>query len=193
MPRVIACGELSRDPLTLLPRGCLEEGFDLLTRSGVTPRPHDERQPGDPLALAFQGTLAPDQQTAADELVRYDTGMLGATTAFGKTVVAANLIARRGVNTLVRGHRRHLLERWVARLQDFLDVPAESIGVIRGAMRRPTGRMDVALIQSLNRQGTVDDLVDRYGRVIVDECHHVSAVRLARRRVRCPSAAGRPG
>ena len=102
--------------------------------------------------------------------------MLAATTAFGKTVVAASLIDARRANTLVLVHRRQLLDQWLARLASFLDLPAERIGQIGGGKRRPTGVVDVAVIQSLVRKGEVDAVVADYGHFIVDECHHLSAV-----------------
>ena len=89
----------------------------------------------------------------------HDTGVLAATTAFGKTVVAAWLIAQRGVNTLVLVHRRQLLDQWVERLSAFLDLPPAAIGRIGGGRNKPTGRIDVAVIQSLVRKGVVDDRV----------------------------------
>src|SRR6185369_5555964 len=103
------------------------------------------------------------------------TGVLAATTAFGKTVVAAWLIALRGVNTLVLVHRRQLLDQWVERLAEFLDLPVKSIGRIGGGRKKPTGVVDVAVIQSLVRKDVVNDCVADYGHVIVDECHHLSA------------------
>ena len=72
-------------------------------------------------------------------------------------------------------HRRQLLDQWVERLAAFLDVPAKSIGRIGGGRNKPTGLLDVAVIQSLVRKGVVDDRVGDYGQVIVDECHHLSA------------------
>ena len=108
-------------------------------------------------------------------MLAHDTGVLSATTAFGKTVVAAWLIAQRGVNTLVLVHRRQLLEQWVERLSTFLDLPAKAIGRIGGGRKKPTGSLDVAVIQSLVRKGVVDDRVAEYGHLIVDECHHLSA------------------
>ena len=101
--------------------------------------------------------------------------MLAATTAFGKTVVAAQLIARRGVNTLVLVHRRQLLDQWIERLSTFLGLPRKSIGRIGGGRNTPTGLVDVAIIQSLVKKGVVDDRVDGYGHLVVDECHHLSA------------------
>ena len=125
--------------------------------------------------MKFQGELRQQQKVAADAMLRHETGVLAATTAFGKTVVAAWLIARRGVNTLVLVHRRQLLDQWIERLSTFLDVPAKSIGRIGGGRNRPTGQIDVGIIQSLVRKGVVDDRVAQYGHVIVDECHHLSA------------------
>ena len=108
-------------------------------------------------------------------MLAHDTGVLSATTAFGKTVIAAWLIAQRGVNTLVLVHRRQLLEQWVERLSAFLDLPSKAIGRIGGGQRKPTGSLDVAVIQSLVRKGVVRDCVGDYGHLIVDECHHLSA------------------
>jgi superfamily II DNA or RNA helicase len=108
-------------------------------------------------------------------LYSHDTGVLSASTAFGKTVVAINLIAKRNVNTLVLVHRKHLLDQWVSRLSDFLDIDTEEIGQIGGGKRKPKEKIDVALIQSLSKKGAVDDIVGNYGHLIVDECHHISA------------------
>jgi superfamily II DNA or RNA helicase len=79
------------------------------------------------------------------------------------------------VNTLVLVHRRQLLDQWIERLTTFLEMPAKSIGRIGGGRSRPTGMLDVAIIQSLVRKGVVNDCVAEYGHVIVDECHHLSA------------------
>ena len=102
--------------------------------------------------------------------------MLCAPTAFGKTVTAAALIARRGVNTLVLVHRTELFKQWQERLQTFLGVGRGVVGTIGGGKAKPTGKIDIAVMQSLSRQGEVNALVENYGHVIVDECHHVGAV-----------------
>jgi superfamily II DNA or RNA helicase/very-short-patch-repair endonuclease len=101
--------------------------------------------------------------------------VLAATTAFGKTVLAAWLIAQRGVNTLVLVHRRQLLDQWVERLSTFLNIERGEVGRFGGGRRKRTGRIDVAVIQSLVRNGVVEDFVGEYGHLIVDECHHLSA------------------
>ena len=173
-PRIIACAEDYPQHVGL-PRGCMEDAQQLLSDLNITPVVRDERCHGLPLEVTFQGTLRPEQKAAADSLLGHDIGVLAATTAFGKTVVAAWLIAERGVNTLVLVHRRQLLDQWVERLSSFLNIDSRVIGRIGGGRRKPTGRLDVAVIQSLVRKGVVDDCIGEYGHVIVDECHHLSA------------------
>ena len=173
-PRIIGCAEEHPQHIGL-PRGCLEDVRDVLIDLNIRPVIRDERFSGHPLQATFQGELRTEQKLAADAMLKHDTGVLAATTAFGKTVVAAWLIAQRGVNTLVLVHRRQLLDQWVERLATFLDLPAKSIGRIGGGRNKPTGLLDVAVIQSLVRKDVVNDCVADYGQVIVDECHHLSA------------------
>ena len=174
-PRVISCAELSSKHIAL-PRGCVNAAIDLLVSNGIHPELRDERYGGTPLGTRFLGTLTEEQQAAVDALMVHDTGVLAATTAFGKTVVACNLIASRNTNTLVLVHRQQLLDQWMARLRAFLDIEADRVGVIRGGKKRPTGFIDVATVQSLVRMGEVSDLLANYGQLVVDECHHLSAV-----------------
>lgn len=89
-------------------------------------------------------------------------------------------MAARARKTLVLVHRKPLLDQWVAQLALFLGIDTKAIGQIGAGKRRPTGRIDVAMMQSLVRKGTVDDLVADYGHVIVDECHHLPAVSFER-------------
>jgi superfamily II DNA or RNA helicase/very-short-patch-repair endonuclease len=173
-PRIIACAEDHPHHIGL-PRGCLDEVRQTLTDLGVCSVLRDERYAGRPLDVSFHGELRPEQLTATRAMLAHETGVLAATTAFGKTVIGAWLIAQRGVNTLVLVHRRQLLDQWVERLSTFLDVPAKSIGRIGGGRSRATGLLDVAIIQSLVKKGVVDDRVAEYGHLIVDECHHLSA------------------
>ena len=174
-PRVIRCAEEFPKHVAL-PRGCLGEINGLLEAHKISVELDDQRFAGQPIDVKFHGQLRPDQQAAANAMLAHDDGILSATTAFGKTVIAAWLIAARKTNTLVLVHRRQLLDQWRERLTTFLNLPSKEIGQIGGGRRRPTGIIDVAVIQSLNRKQVVDDVVANYGHVIVDECHHLSAV-----------------
>ncbi len=172
--RVIGCAEEFSRHLGL-PRGCLDDVQGLLREHGIEVEVLDERQPGKGIDAIFLGELTEPQQRAAAAVLPHDTGVLCAPTAFGKTVLATWVIASRHVNTLVLVHRRHLLDQWRERLAGFLGWPPAAIGQIGGGRNKLTGRIDVAVIQSLAKNGNVDDLVAEYGQVIVDECHHVPA------------------
>ena len=173
-PRVISCSEEFAQHLAL-PRGCMQEVSELLKEHGIRLLIRDERYAGKPIEVKFQGSLGDDQAEAIRQTLRHDEGVLCAPTAFGKTVVAAKLIADRAVNTLILVHREQLLEQWRARLAAFLDLPPKAIGQVVGGKDKRTGLIDVALLQSLQRKGEVKDCVAEYGQVIADECHHLTA------------------
>jgi superfamily II DNA or RNA helicase len=135
----------------------------------------EERVRGNPIQVKFAGTLRAFQADAFECAVKHDIGIVCAPTAFGKTVLAARIIAERAVNTLIIVHRQQLLDQWRERLALYLDLPVERIGQIGGGKERRTGEIDIALIQSLQRKGEVKDLVADYGQVVADECHHLSA------------------
>ncbi len=173
-PRIISCAEDHAEHLGL-PRGCLEEVLDLLKALKIRWELRDERFAGHPIKVHFQGVLRPEQLKAGTAMLAHDYGVLSATTAFGKTVLAAWLMAKREVNTLILVHRQQLMEQWVERLQHFLGLSPGEIGRWGAGKKKLTGRVDVALLQSLVRKGVVKDEVAGYGQVIVDECHHLSA------------------
>jgi superfamily II DNA or RNA helicase len=173
-PRVIACGQ-DFPKYVAVPRGCLTDVLGLLRAHHIEPEVREERFAGAPVEAEFNGQLRPAQEDAAKEIVAHDEGILCAPTAFGKTAVAAWLIAARKVNTLVLVHRQQLLDQWQERLTMFLRMPADSIGHVGGGKMRRTGCIDVAVIQSLYQKDGPKDFVTEYGQVIVDECHHISA------------------
>lgn len=173
-PRVIACGEDLANHIAL-PRGCFSDLLALLEAHRIKPLIQDERFAGTPMDVDFHGQLRPLQEEAVADIVVHDEGILCAPTAFGKTAVAAWLIAARKVNSLILVHRQQLMDQWRERLAMFLQLPAKLIGEIGGGKTHRTGCVDVAVIQSLHRKEIVKDYVAEYGQVIVDECHHISA------------------
>lgn len=173
-PRVIGCAENYPQHIAL-PRGCLDAAKGLLRENEIKCDIQDERFAGEAVAATFAGNLRADQEAAVSAMLQSDTGVLCAPTAFGKTVTAAAIIERRGVNTLILVHRTELLKQWQERLHAFLAVEKGMVGTIGGGKSKPTGKIDIAVMQSLSRQGQINDLVERYGQIIVDECHHLSA------------------
>ena len=173
-PRVIDCAEDFPNHIGL-PRGCLDDALALFEAHNIKVEIADERFGGVSINVIFNGDLRHLQQEAGLQLLAHDNGILSGPTAFGKTVIAAWLIAQRKVNTLVLVHRRQLMDQWRERLSLFLDIPIEDLGQIGGGKKKVTGFIDIGLIQSLIRKGEVKDMVAKYEQVIVDECHHIPA------------------
>ena len=199
IPRLITAAE-DRGNYLAIPRGCEKAMVDLFQERNIPYAIEDRTTTGTPIDVSFVGKLWPDQQPAADAILKGNLGVLSATTAFGKTVVGAWVIAERKVNTLVLVDRESLMQQWAERLEQFLllpePVPAvdpnakpkrgrkpkavtdpSPIGQIGGGVNRPTGVVDVATFQSLwdKKTGQVNPIIRNYGMVIVDECHHVAA------------------
>lgn len=173
-PRIISRA-LNGERYLELPRGCLDVVNRILSEGGFSARIEDKKYGGVPLDVTFQGRLRPIQEAAIGAIQKHDNGILAAGTAFGKTIVAIDMIARRRVNTLVLVNRRQLQTQWISRIAAFLGMDEKMIGKIGGGADRWTGNIDVALIQSLSRKGYVDSRVKEYGQIIVDECHAVGA------------------
>ncbi len=173
-PRIIGCAEDFSNYLTL-PRGCLDDIVKIFQTLNIRVKVSDKRITGESIDATFHGNLYPTQQKAANALLANDIGILSAPTAFGKTAVAAWIIAERKINTLVLVHRRQLLDQWQERLAIFLGLQPNDIGQIGGGKNRATGSIDVGILQSLSRKGRINEIVKGYGQVIVDECHHISA------------------
>src|SRR5438132_9744369 len=172
-PRVISCAEEFQNHIGL-PRGLLEEALSLWEAHGINVEIDDQRCDGNEIDTSFRGKLSALQMKAAVALRAHDHAILCAPTAFGKTVVAAWLLAQRKTNTLILVHRRHLLEQWRERIESFV-LSRAKIGQIGGGRNSRNGDIDIAVMQSLIRKGEVKSLVGEYGQIIIDECHHVSA------------------
>jgi len=178
-PRVIYCAEDYLQHVSL-PRGCRDDLDELLRSYGSKLVVEDLRVSGNRLDVSFRGALTNVQAEAATALLQQDTGVLVAPPGTGKTVLGIYLLAARQTNTLILVHRQPLIEQWKAQLEVFLGVPSKSIGQIGGGKRNVTGLIDLAMVQSLARKESVDEIVAQYGQVIVDECHHLPAVSFER-------------
>ena len=187
-PRIITCADLT-DEYLALPRGCEDAVTTLLKEKNVAYRFEDKTNHGRAISIHFNGELRENQQEAVNALATNNTGVLSATTAFGKTVAAIGLIAEHSVNTLILVHTKALLDQWMRRLEQFLvidNVPViekgkhkknlSPIGTLSSTGNKLHGIIDIALMQSCITDGEVKPFVKDYGLVIADECHHVSAV-----------------
>ena len=150
--------------------------LSLLKEQAVEAKIDDKRNGGDQLTkLEFLGKLRKDQTKAVNAIAKHDNGVLHAPTAFGKTVTAIGIIKKRKTNTLILTHSKQLLSQWQERLHAFLE--GVEVGVFHGAKKKPSGQIDVATYQSLinKKDNTVNEIVQDYGQIIIDECHHISA------------------
>lgn len=151
----------------------------------------DERQNGKTINVEFKGELREEQKVAMNDILQFDNGILHAATAFGKTVVCSAIIAEKKVNTLIILESSALMEQWKEALDEFLDineelpeyktktgrirVRKEVIGRLQGAHDSMTGIIDIAMAGSLCKKGKFHNLLNEYGMVLVDECHHAAS------------------
>ena len=190
IPRIISCSELTDDYLAI-PRGFEDDVIDILKHYNVEYLVEDKSNHGRQLDVTFKGILREEQQTAMSCMLSHNIGTLSATTAFGKTVFAIAMIAKRKVNTLILVHRKSLLDQWKTHLENFLEInevvvndgkkrkskkQQSPIGTLYSGKNSIHGIIDIALIQSCFDGNEVSPFVENYGMVIVDECHHVSSV-----------------
>lgn len=190
IPRIISCFDITNEYLAM-PRGCEDATRSFLNDNAVTYTITDKTNHGNKISVSFQGEEREEQLEAINALLPYTNGILHATTAFGKTVTAAAIIARKKVNTLILVHSKALLKQWHDRLTEFLniDYPKHEeknkrgrckvfspIGCFDSSGNTLHGIIDIALIQSCLDEDGVKPFVQDYGMVIVDECHHVSSI-----------------
>lgn len=178
-PRMIRCYEETLESL-LLPRGLMERVDKVVEEVGSHLVVHESRADPDRVDFAPTFELREDQVAALQALRAHEIGVLVAAPGAGKTVVACALIVHHGLPTLVIVDRKPLVEQWTQRLTTHLGLSTKQIGQIGGGRNKMTGVVDIAMAQSLARREDLHELTERYGLVIVDECHHVPAVTFER-------------
>ena len=175
----------------VLPRGLREEILKKFDNAGIRYKIEDKRTQGRELNISFKGELRESQIPAAETMLENETGILHAATAFGKTVVCCDMIARRGISTLILVDRADLMNQWIKRLDEFLDIDEELpeyqtktgrtrkrkslIGNLQGAHDTLTGIVDVAMIRSLKKKDGFHPMLKEYAQVYFDECHHAAS------------------
>lgn len=189
-PRIICTADIS-DSYIGLPRGCEPALCDILVGKVKDIDIIDKTNAGKDIPVKFNGNLREEQELTVNELLKDNIGVLSETTAFGKTVIASYLAGIRRTNTLVLVHTQALMQQWKKSLEQFLIfdiIPPEPkkgrgrkktwspVGLLGAGKDTLNGIVDVAVMQSLVDGDEVKELVRNYGMIIVDECHHVSAV-----------------
>lgn len=170
-----------------LPRGLLYPLQDKFKQVVVEDRRKVQRS----IIVEFKGELTFEQELALSDMISKENGLLHAETGFGKTVLGAALISERKTKTIILVHNKQLLDQWLDRLNRFLTFEeAEAtrytpsgrekvigyVGQYAGTKKWLSGLIDVVMIQSLFKLENSQSLLDEYEMMIVDECHHVSAL-----------------
>ncbi len=175
IPRFIRCYDEDAAYLHF-PRGTLEDLRKILEEAGSSVEIKDTRLIHDALKLKFQGELTANQEKAMREVLKHETGVLVAPPGAGKTVMGCYAVAQRNMPTLILSHRKPILDQWRAQLKRMLGLKPRQIGQVGGGRKRSTGRVDLAMIQSLKRMEDLREFFSRYGFILVDECHVLPAV-----------------
>ena len=175
----------------VLPRGLREEIIKRFDKAGIIYKIEDKRTEGKKLNISFKGSLRESQISAVETMLRNETGILHASTAFGKTVVCCDMIAKRSLNTLILVDKADLMNQWLKRLDDFLEIDEELpeyqtktgrtkkrkslIGNLQGSHDTLTGIVDVAMIRSLKKKDGFHPMLKEYSQIFFDECHHAAS------------------
>ena len=186
-PRFISC-VIEYEDYICLPRGTEETLVDQLMKSNIKYSLSDKTEGGRKINATFIGTLRPHQTDAINAIKDKRTGIIAAATAFGKTVVAAAMIAKRKTSTLILVDKVTLMDVWYDTLLEFLDIEEEIpeyttktgrvkkeknvIGRLGSHHSRLHGIIDIAMVQSIVNK---IDCLKGYGMVLVDECHHAAS------------------
>ena len=174
-PRFICCSDNLGTEMSI-PRGRLDDCLKIAHDVGSSVNIFDEREKHKRIKIKFTGELRSDQKKAIKEISKYDTGVLVAPPGVGKTVLGCHIISKRKTPTLILVHRKPLMEQWIERIKEFTDIDPKEIGSFGGSKKKPKGKIDVAMIQTLSKLEDSEELLNSYGQIIVDECHHIPAV-----------------
>lgn len=174
-PRYIFCGEVEENRL-IIPRGNLDFCKDLAEEIGAEVILHDMRPKFKKKRLKFVGELRADQKKAINKMVEHEHGVLVAPPGVGKTVMGCYMMTKRKVSTLILVHKKPLMEQWVDQIKKFIDIDPKEIGTYGGLRKKPKGKVDIAMLQTLVKLEDSTEFLSRYGQVIIDECHHIPAV-----------------
>jgi superfamily II DNA or RNA helicase len=156
-----------------IPRGYMRKLIMLCRRAGINYEIDDRRRSLSPANFYFNGKLRPFQQDAVDVMLARDFGTLRSATGSGKTIMALYIVARRKQPALIVVHTKDLASQWIQRIETFLGIPKEKVGMIGGGQKKVGEKITVAMVQSLYK--CVEDVAGHIGFLVVDECH------------RCPS------
>jgi len=159
----------------ILPRGFLTTCTDHLRSRGVPFTIRDEHTMLPEIAYISTIELRTEQEKAVNLAIEVEQGVIVSPPGSGKTIMGLELIARRKQPALILTHRKQIMDQWIERIQTFLGIPKAHIGRIDGVKKSIGEKITVAMMQSSVRKEDLTNLNNRFGLVLVDECHHIPA------------------
>ena len=159
----------------ILPRGFLNALTDFLRTQEIFFKVQDDRVILPEVNYSSNIQLQNEQEEAVLQATEVNQGVIVAPPGSGKTIIGLELIARHRQPALILTHRKQIMDQWIERIQTFLGIPKAHIGRLDGVKKKIGQTVTVAMLQSLARKEDLKDLRDKFGLVIIDECHHIPA------------------
>lgn len=166
---------LTDDTYVYVPRGYLASVKKFLDGGSFSYKLIDRKKVLDAVELAMGVDLYPYQRDALHAFENAENGILIAPPGSGKTMMGLAIAAKKRQPTLIITHRRNISQQWVESIDSALGIPKKDIGRYDGVTKKIKSPITVAMIASLARSDELQKILDEFGCVIVDECHHVPA------------------
>ncbi|PIZ00314.1 restriction endonuclease subunit R [bacterium (Candidatus Howlettbacteria) CG_4_10_14_0_8_um_filter_40_9] len=157
-----------------IPRGFFGELTEFLDEQNIPYNINDGRIRFKEIKFKSSLKLHEYQAKAIIDLLLSEQGILVAPPGSGKTIIGIELIARLKQPILIIVHKRQIFNQWLERIESFLNIPKKEIGQFCSTKKQVGEKITVAMIQTLNRLDP-KEVRDRFGMVLVDECHHMPA------------------
>ena len=158
----------------MLPVGLLENVLKVLNDNRILYEIHDLRiKPKMKQNIKFLGDLTEEQQDVLKDVLYKPQGVIVAPTGFGKTVLGVALISKLKLKTLIIVNRVNLAEQWESRIKKFTS--NINIGKLYDQYNELGADIDIVTIQSLAAYKGIDEIVKKYGLIIIDEAHHLAS------------------
>lgn len=157
-----------------LPRGYAGHLIGLLRKYGIEYNLVDKRTMHNKVPFSSQIKLRPYQIPAVNAVLKGTQGVLEAPAGSGKTEMGLEIVARVEQPALWLTHTKDLAEQVTARAEARLGIPRQEIGMLGAGQERIGDRLTVGIIQKLIRMDLAP-LINRFGLVLLDECHHSPA------------------
>ena len=159
----------------LLPRGFLSQLDSFLDANKISYKLKDQRPQITEVKFTSNIKLLPAQQPIVAKALETDSGVIVAPSGSGKTIIGLEIIAQRKLPALILVHRKQLLDQWIERTQSFLGIPKKDIGQYYSVKKKTGEQITIAMMQTLVRTDNFTELQNKFGTIIVDECHHIPA------------------